>query len=73
MKKLIKYRLISGYKYIGGREDFALTPYLFLFTAKGVVSKTYGLGICWGFWSAFIALGINIPERCPRFINLSKK
>ena len=74
MKKLIRYRLISGYQDTRtNNEDFALTPYLFLVKSKGKIINAYGLGFCWGFYSVFIGLGINIPKSFPLFLNMSNQ
>ncbi len=51
-------------------EDFALTPYLFSVIVKREVIKIYGIGICWGYFSFYMALGFNVPDGYPTFTNI---
>lgn len=52
------------------QEDFAITPYLFSVIVKGKI-VIYGIGICWGYYSAYVGFGKNVPKEF-RFINLTK-
>lgn len=54
-------------------EDFALTPYLCSVISKGEVIKVYGMGICWGYFSFYMALGFNIPKEYPTFRHIKKE
>jgi hypothetical protein len=64
----------TRYSFIGGfqdtrtnKEDFALTPYLFVVWVTGEVIKVRGIGICWGYYAVYLALGWNIPPNYPSF------
>lgn len=70
----MKTRIIGGFKDTrDNKEDFALTPYLFIVNSKSTSSSVYGIGICWGYYSFYLVLGFNIPKEYPTFRNLSKK
>ena len=63
------YRLIT---LVGGcmdtrtnKEDFALTPYLSGVWVK--ISKIAGIGITWGWWSAYIGIAFMLPKKVKRF------
>ena len=64
--KLKKNRLIGGFQDTRtNKEDFALTPYLFgVWVNEGII-KFRGMGICWGYYSVYLALGYNLPKRYP--------
>lgn len=54
------------------KEDFALTPYLFLVKTKGEYSiggefSVYGIGICLFYWAFFIGVGFNVPKKMKFF------
>jgi hypothetical protein len=68
MKESNKIRFIGGFQNtkLNG-EDFALTPYLFSVWATGEIIKVYGIGICWGYYSFYLALGFNIPKNIASF------
>ena len=67
-------RIIGGYQDTRtNKEDFALTPYLFGVWLKGNVIRVYGLGVCWGYYSLFLAIGINIPPNYPSFKILNRR
>ena len=56
-------RFIGGFQDIRtNKEDFALTPFLFLVNTKGKILKVVGVGFCWGFYSIYFGLGFNIPK-----------
>ncbi len=60
-------RIIGGYQYTRkNKEDFALTPYLFLVYFMSEF-KVFGIGLCWGYGSIYIGLGANIPKNYPSF------
>jgi hypothetical protein len=67
-------------KIIGGfqdtrlnNEDFAITPFLFgVWTVLEIIS-VYGIGICWGYYSAYIGFGFGIPKNYPTFKTLTFK
>jgi hypothetical protein len=66
-----KLCLVSGFhntKKVG--EDFAITPYLFSVIVNGDIIKVFGIGICWGYYSFYIGIGYNIPEKYRGFKNL---
>lgn len=61
-------RIISGFQDTRtNNEDFALTPFLFGVFGHYKIIKAYGIGVCWGYYSFFIALGFNIPKKFPTF------
>ena len=63
-----RIRLIGGYQNTkSNKEDFALTPYLFLVWFSGEVVKVYGIGICWGYHSFYIGIGKNVPKNINSF------
>jgi len=63
----VSCRFISGFQDTRtNKEDFALTPYLFGVWVSEK-SKVRGFGICWGYYSIFVALGFNIPKNYPIF------
>lgn len=64
-------RILGGYQNtkING-EDFALTPYLFLVFTKLETVSVYGIGICWGFHSAYIGFGFGVPKNYKSFKTL---
>ena len=70
-----KTKLIFGFQDTrGNKEDFALTPYLFLIDVKGdFFKRILGLGICWGYYAVYISVGINVPPTTKTFYNHSKK
>lgn len=63
-----KFRIIGGCQdtRING-EDFALTPYLSLVWVSREY-KVFGIGLCWGYYAAYIGIGINIPSSMKSFI-----
>jgi len=68
------FRIVAGFQDTrSNNEDFALTPYLFSVWMPGKVIKIYGIGICWGYYSIYIALGQNIPPNISGFTILYKK
>lgn len=54
--------------------DFAITPYLFLVKPPLNIYKVYGLGICWGYYSFFIAILFNASKSYPKLklININQ-
>ena len=67
-KHTISCRLIGGFQDTRkNKEDFALTPYLFRVWATCDIIKVRGLGICWGYYSVYLGLGLNIPKDFPSF------
>lgn len=50
------------------KEDFALTPYIFLVKYIGEF-KIFGFGLCWGWWSISIQIGFNVPSEVPFIFN----
>ena len=54
------------------KEDFALTPFLFLVDFKGDVIRVVGLGVCWGHYSVYVGIGKNVPKE-NRWSNFLKK
>lgn len=61
-------RIISGFEDTrANNEDFAITPFLFGVWVTREIIKVYGLGICWGFYSFFIGIALNIPKQFPSF------
>ncbi len=61
-------RIIGGYQNTKNNgEDFAITPYLFGVLTIGKIIKVYGLGLCWGFASLYIGIGVNIPKKYSGF------
>lgn len=68
-------RIIGGYQDTRtNKEDFALTPYLFLvWLNDSYVIKVYGIGLCWLYHSAYIGIGFNIPKNYPSFKVLKNK
>lgn len=63
-----RIKIIGGYQDTRtNKEDFALTPYLFGAWLNGKVIKCFGLGICWGWYSFYLVIGINIPDNYPSF------
>lgn len=61
-------RILGGFQDTrGNNEDFAITPYLFgVWVTEGII-KVRGLGICWGYYSIYLALGWGIPKDYPSF------
>jgi hypothetical protein len=50
-----------------GSHPFAITPYLIgAFFSHGKMT-IFGLGICWGYYSATISIGINVPKHLKSF------
>ena len=66
-------RILGGYQNTKAKEDFALTPFLFSVWITGDVIKVYGIGISWGWWNCYIALGFNIPPNYKSFKELKSK
>ena len=65
---MVKLRLQGGYQNTkNNREDFALTPYLFLVKYWADI-KVLGIGICWAHYSFWIGIGYNVPSNVPYFI-----
>ena len=63
-----RFRIIGGFMDTRtNKEDFALTPYLFGVLTIGKIAQVYGIGICWGWHSVYVALGKNIPKNYPSF------
>jgi len=61
-------RFVSGYMDTRtNKEDFALTPYLFSVYNYGVIVKIFGIGLCWGYHSAYIGIGFGVPKNFPFF------
>jgi hypothetical protein len=61
-------RLIGGFQDTRtNKEDFAITPYLFSVFVNGHIIKVIGLGLCWGYYSYYLGLGLNIPKNYPTF------
>lgn len=61
-----KYKIFGGYQCSKEKDDLALTPYLALVYVNESY-KAYGLSISWGYYTIFIALGINLPKQVKRF------
>lgn len=60
-------KLIGGFQDTRtNKEDFALTPFLFGVWYRGVFTIC-GIGLCWGWYSAYLGIGFNIPKGIPRF------
>ena len=61
-------------------EDLAITPYIFgvkmvelyRISNENVRIKIFGLGICWGYYAVYLALGFNIPSTYKLF-NIHRK
>lgn len=54
-------------------EDLALTPYLFLVNTKDLnTTKVIGFGICWIYFSIYMAVGYNVPKNLRGFNNHNK-
>ena len=67
-------RIVGGYQDTRlNKEDFAITPFLFLVWFSGTQIKVYGIGFCWGFYSVYLGLGFGIPRSIPNFIILGKQ
>ena len=49
------------------KEDFALTPYLFGVWVIVEIVQVYGIGVCWGWYSVYVALSKNMPKNYPSF------
>ena len=63
----VSCRFLSGFQDTRtNKEDFAITPYLFGVWVNEK-SKVRGFGICWGYYSVYLALGFNIPKSYPSF------
>ena len=56
--------ITSGYQDTRvNNEDFAITPYIFsVVPNKGNKYKTYGFGLCWGWFAIFIAYSFKVPK-----------
>lgn len=54
-------------------EDFALTPYIFVFCKTDETPYFFGFGVCWGHAAAGIMLGFGIPKNYPTFKNYTKR
>lgn len=68
-----KFRFITQFQDTrGNNEDFAITPFLFSVIMRGEIIKIYGLGLCWGHWSRYFAIGINVPDNWRREIGEMK-
>jgi hypothetical protein len=66
-----KPKIIGGYQNTKlNKEDFAITPYLFLVCATLEIVSVYGIGLCWGH---YIGFGFGIPKGYPKFTVLSLK
>jgi len=67
-------RLLSGIQDIRtNKEDFVLTPFLFLVYVNTSNHKVFGIGICLFWWAIHLSLGVNIPKEFPSFkIRLKK-
>ena len=78
---------IRGIRLMGGfqdtrnnNEDLAITPYIFgvkmvksyRICNENVHIKILGLGICWGYYAVYLALGFNIPSTYQLF-NIHRK
>jgi len=64
MRLLINYQNTKAHG-----EDFAITPFIF-----GVLVRNYkviGIGFCWGWFSASLSIGLNVPKHYPTFKNLT--
>ncbi len=73
LKNNVSCRFICGFLDTRtNNEDFALTPYLFRVWMTGKIIKVRGIGICWGYYSVFLALGWNLPKGYPTFKVISK-
>lgn len=72
-KTRVSCRFIGGFQDTRtNEEDFAFTPYLFGVCVTGAIIKVRGLGICWGYYSVYLALGWKIPKNYPSFMVMSK-
>ena len=61
-------KIVAGYQNTKkNNEDFALTPYLFLVIANCKIIQVYGIGICWAYFSIYIALAFNLPKGYKKF------
>jgi hypothetical protein len=68
--KIRKPKMIGGYQNTKiNKEDFALTPYLFIVFEKLEIISAYGIGLCWGHHSTYIGFGFGIPKDFPTFRN----
>lgn len=64
-------RIIAGFQNSNrDGEDFALTPFLHTIYVNRENIKIYGVALCWGWYSVYVALGINLPKECPTFMML---
>ena len=69
-----KPKLIGGYQNTKlNKEDFAITPFLFVVCVNLVLISIKGIGICWGHHAVYIGIGFGIPDNYPRFKNLKIK
>jgi len=56
--------IVGGYQDTRrNNADFAITPYLFVVIARLEFVQVYGIGICWGFYSAYIGIGFGVPKK----------
>lgn len=66
-------KIVLGYQDTRtNKEDFALTPYLFLVKLFGKEIKVLGIGLCWFHSSAYIAIAFGLPKKYPTFYNHNK-
>jgi hypothetical protein len=74
-------RLMGGFQDTRNNdEDLAITPYIFRvkmvksyrISNEDVSIKIFGLGICWGYYAVYLALGFNIPSTYQLF-NIHRK
>lgn len=55
-------KLILGYQNTKGKEDIALTPYLFGVNTKYDSAQIYGIGMCWLYTSVHISLAFGLNK-----------
>lgn len=66
-------RILFNYQNTKGKEDFALTPFLFGVWFKVESVKSIGIGICWGWYAFSISLCNGVPKGFPIYKNLTNK
>lgn len=60
-------KIFTGYSDTrSNNEDFAITPYISSILVNTDI-KVIGIGLCWGYFSIFIAIGKNLPKGYPFF------
>lgn len=67
-------RILGGYQNTkNSNEDFALTPYIFSVMVRVEKTRAFGLGICWGYYAAYLGIGFNVPKSFKSFKRYKNK